>query len=58
MNQTVEHIVHNGLMKDMSVLQVAPFTDNGSIVEVFTDLTLWIAIKRVIDKVNANAIAA
>ena len=58
MNQIVEYIVHNGLMKDVSVLQDAPFTDNGSIVEVFTDLTLWIGIKRVIDKINANAIAA
>ena len=56
-NQIVEYIVHNGLMKDMSVLQDAPFTDNGSIVEVFTDLTLWIGIKRVIDRINANAIA-
>ena len=58
MNQIVEYIVHNGLMKDLSVLQDAPFTDNGSIVEVFTDLTLWIGIKRVIDKINANALAA
>ena len=57
-NQIVEYIVHNGLMKDLSVLQDAPFTDNGSIVEVFTDLTLWIGIKRVIDKINANALAA
>ena len=57
-NQIVEYIVHNGLMKDLSVLQDAPFTDNGSIVEVFTDLTLWIGIKRVIDRINANAIAA
>ena len=57
-NQIVEYIVHNGLMKDLSVLQDAPFTDNGSIVEVFTDLTLWIGIKRVIDRINANAVAA
>ncbi|MEF2838061.1 MAG: DEAD/DEAH box helicase family protein, partial [Oscillospiraceae bacterium] len=57
-NQIVEYIVHNGLMKDLSVLQDAPFTDNGSIVEVFTDLTLWIGIKSVIDRINSNAIAA
>ena len=57
-NQIVEYIVHNGLMKDFSVLQNAPFTDNGSIVEVFTDLTLWTGIKRVIDKINANALVA
>lgn len=57
-NQIVEYIVHNGLMKDFSVLQDAPFTDNGSIVEVFTDLTLWTGIKRVIGKINANALVA
>ena len=53
----MNYIVHNGLMKDLSVLQDAPFTDNGSIVEVFTDLTLWIGIKSVIDRINSNAIA-
>ena len=57
-NQIVEYIVHNGLMKDLSVLQNAPFTDNGSIVEVFTDLTLWFAIKKTIDSINANALVA
>ena len=56
-NQIIEYIVHNGLMKDLSVLQDAPFTDNGSIVEVFTDLTVWFGIKSIIDKINANAIA-
>ena len=57
-NQIVEYIVHNGLMKDMSVLQEPPFTDQGSIVDVFTDLTVWMGIKRVIDQVNANALVA
>ncbi|MBR4289381.1 MAG: DEAD/DEAH box helicase family protein [Oscillospiraceae bacterium] len=56
-NQIVEYIVHNGLLKDMSVLQEPPFTDNGSIVEIFTDLSLWFGIKAVIDKINANALA-
>ena len=55
-NQIVEYIVHNGLLKDMSVLQEPPFTDNGSIVEIFTDLSLWFGIKAVIDKINANAL--
>lgn len=54
-NQIVEYIVHNGMMKDLSVLQDAPFTDNGSIVEVFTDVSVWLGIKRVIDQINANA---
>lgn len=39
-NQIVEYIVHNGLLKDLSVLQESPFTDQGSIVEIFTDLSL------------------
>ena len=57
-NQIVEYIVHNGMMKDLSVLQETPFTDQGSIVEVFTDLSIWMAIRKVIDQVNANAVAA
>ena len=56
-NQIVEYIVHNGVMKDLSVLQEPPFTDRGSIVEVFTDLSVWLGIKAVIDKINANAAA-
>ena len=57
-NQIVEYIVHNGMMKDLSVLQETPFTDQGSIVEVFTDLTVWMGIRRIIEQVNANAVAA
>ena len=57
-NQIIEFIVHNGMMKDLSVLQETPFTDQGSIVEVFTDLTVWRGIMRVIEQVNANALAA
>ena len=56
-NQIVEYIVQNGILKDLSVLQEAPFTDQGSIVEVFTDLTVWFGIKSVIDQINANAAA-
>ena len=57
-NQIVEYIVHNGLMKDLSVLQESPFTDKGSVVEIFTDLTVWMGIRKVIEQVNANAVAA
>ncbi len=57
-NQIVEFIVHNGMMRDLSVLQETPFTDYGSIVEIFTDLTVWMGIRRCIDRVNANALAA
>lgn len=57
LNQIVEYIVHNGIMKDLSVLQEAPFTDQGSIVEVFTDMNVWLGIRKAIERVNANAIA-
>ena len=56
-NQIVEYIVHNGILKDLSVLQEPPFTDKGSVVELFTDLNLWNGIRKVIDGINANAIA-
>lgn len=56
-NQIVEYIVHNGMMKDMSVLQESPFTDKGSVVEIFTDLNVWMGIRKVIDEINANAAA-
>ena len=56
-NQIVEYIVHNGIMKDLSVLQDAPFTDQGSIVEIFTDLGVWANIKGIIDSINENAAA-
>ena len=55
MNQIVEYIVRNGMMKDLSVLQEPPFTDQGSVVEVFTDLTVWLGIRAVIESINANA---
>ena len=57
-NQIVEYIVHNGLLKDLSVLQESPFTDQGSIVEIFTDMSVWMGIRKAIDRVNANALAA
>ena len=56
-NQIVEYIVHNGMMTDFSVLQEPPFTDRGSIVDVFADLSVWAKIKSVIDTINHNAAA-
>ena len=56
-NQIVEYIVRNGMMKDLSVLQESPFTDKGSVVEIFTDLTLWMGIRKAIEQINANAAA-
>ena len=56
-NQIIEYIVRNGMMKDLSVLQEPPFTDQGSVVEIFTDLSLWMGIKNVIERINHNAAA-
>lgn len=57
-NQIVEYIVHNGLMKDLSVLQEAPFTDQGSVVDIFKDMSVWMGIRKVINEINANAMVA
>ncbi|MBQ7245619.1 MAG: DEAD/DEAH box helicase family protein [Firmicutes bacterium] len=54
-NQIVEYIMQNGVMNDLSVLQESPFTDHGSIVELFTDLNLWNGIMGVINQINQNA---
>ena len=56
-NQIVEYIVHNGMMKDFSVLQETPFTDQGSVVDVFTDMGVWMGIMKVIRTINDNAVA-
>ena len=56
-HQIIEYIVHNGMLKDLSVLQESPFTDQGSIVDIFTDLSVWMGIRGVIDQINANAAA-
>lgn len=45
-------------VENLSVLQDSPFTDQGSIVEVFTDLSVWAGIRKVIERVNANATVA
>lgn len=54
-NQIVEYIVHNGLLKDFSVLQEPPFTDQGSVVDIFTDFNVWMGIRKVIEEINDNA---
>ncbi len=57
-NQIVEYIVHNGMLTDLSVLREPPFTDHGSIAEVFADMSVWLGIRKAIERVNANAKAA
>ncbi len=54
-NQIIEYIIHNGMILDYSVLGEAPFTDRGSVVDLFSDVQLWFGIKNVIDTINNNA---
>lgn len=56
-NQIVEYIVRNGVMKDLSVLQESPFTDKGSIVDLFGDqIDVFTGIRDVINNINKNAL--
>ena len=57
-NKIIEYIVHNGMLKDFSVLQSSPFIDKGTVDVLFTNLTLWADIKRTIETITANANAA
>jgi len=58
-NQIVEYIAHNGLLKDRSILQEPPFTDEGSVVVIFGEqMPLLQKILAVVDQINANAVAA
>ncbi|MDF3005083.1 MAG: type restriction enzyme EcoKI subunit [Oscillospiraceae bacterium] len=56
--QVVNYIVKNGMMKDLSVLQESPFTDMGSITELFNDVTLFMDLRTVIESINKNAMVA
>ena len=54
-NQIVEYIVHNGMLTDFEVLQETPFTDQGSVVDLFgNNISVWNSIKRVIERINSN----
>ena len=42
-NEIIEYIVKNGTLTDMHVLQESPFTNQGSISELFeSDITIWL----------------
>lgn len=56
--QVVNYIVKNGMMKDLSVLQESPFTDMGSISELFNDVTVFMGLRTVIESINKNAMVA
>ena len=58
-NQVIEYIVQNGLLKDRAVLQEAPFNNMGSLGDIFdNDRATLLDILRTIDSINANALAA
>lgn len=56
--QIVNYIVRNGMMKDLSVLQESPFTDQGSFIELFEGTALFMTLMKVIEKINRNAVVA
>lgn len=53
--QVIGYIVKNGMMKDLTVLQESPFSDMGSISELFDDVTVFMDLRGVIDLINQNA---
>ncbi len=58
-NQIINYIVKNGMMKSFAVLQEAPFTDKGDVTDVFADNTvIWMDIMKTIKSINANALIA
>lgn len=54
-NQIINYIVQNGMMKDFAVMQEAPFINRGDVGEVFTDAVVWLDIMKIIKSINANA---
>ena len=56
--QIVNYIVKNGMMKDLAVLQESPFSDMGSISEMFGDVKVFMGLRAVIEGINKNAVAA
>jgi type I restriction enzyme R subunit len=57
-NQIINYIVQNGMMKNFAVMQESPFTDKGDVGDIFTDTVIWIDIMKIIKSINANALAA
>ena len=56
--QIVNYIIKNGMMKDLSILQESPFIDQGGIGELFDDVTVFRALRAVIEGINRNAMVA
>ena len=57
--QIVNYIFKNGLMKDLAVLQESPFTDRGGISELFSDdMAVFMDLRAAIEEINRNAMVA
>jgi len=56
--QIVNFIIKNGMMKDLSVLQESPFTDQGGIAELFDNIAVFMDLRVVIESINRNAMVA
>jgi len=56
--QIVNYIVRNGMMKDLAVLQESPFSDQGSISELFHDVAVFMNLRAVIEGIKRNAMVA
>lgn len=54
-NQIINYIVQNGMMKDFSVMQEPPFNEMGDVGDVFTDTVVWLDIMKIIKSINRNA---
>ena len=57
-NQIINYIVQNGMMKNFAVMQEPPFNDKGDVADIFTDTVVWLDIIRIIKSINKNAVAA
>jgi len=44
------------MMKDLSVLQEPPFNAMGSVVDVFSDMNVWMGIRSAIKQINVNTV--
>ena len=57
-NQIVNYIVQNGMMKNFAVMQESPFNDKGDVAEIFTDTVILADILKIIKTINSNALVA
>jgi len=55
--QIVNYIIKNGVMKDFSILQESPFSDLGSVSEIFDNATIFMDLRAIIEGINNNAAA-